>query len=113
MLSRHFHSAAPLVGIATAYTGNGYWVVNAKGAIYNFGAVKRYYNSTRTLKLAGPIVGISTIAGNDVFILIGADGGVFATNFGQATFLGSIPLRVHHHQMRKPPFPIVGGSELH
>ncbi|MEX6430478.1 MAG: hypothetical protein ACYCWN_03790 [Ferrimicrobium sp.] len=87
--------AAPIVGMATNSTGNGYWLVAKDGGVFNFGGA-HFYGSTYTYgitglsgahPLAAPIVGMAPSPSGNGYWLVAADGGVF--DFGNAKFYGS------------------------
>jgi hypothetical protein len=87
---------APIVGIAAAPGGLGYWLVGADGGVFPFGNAPGY-GSTYTDGLSGlsgphplnaPIVGIATTPNGQGYWLVGAGGGVFP--FGNAPGYGSI-----------------------
>ena len=50
--------AQPIVGMAAARSGNGYWLVARDGGIFTFGDA-RFYGSTGGIRLNQPIVGMS------------------------------------------------------
>ena len=53
------HLNAPIVGIAAAPTGNGYWpLVGSDGGVFAFGGA-RFYGSIGSAHLNAPIVGIA------------------------------------------------------
>ncbi len=78
--------AQPIVGIAPAWGGQGYWLVGADGGVFAFGDA-RYLGSAAALPLAGPVMGIAATRDGLGYWLVGADGGVFA--FGDAPYKGS------------------------
>src|SRR6187399_1556064 len=49
---------APLVGIAAAPKGKGYWLVASDGGIFTFGRA-RFHGSTGAMRLNSPIVGMA------------------------------------------------------
>ena len=86
---------APIVGIAAAPSGTGYWLVAADGGVFNFGSAG-FHGTTYSLGLTGltgshplnaPIVGIAATESGNGYWLVAADGGIF--NFGNAGFDGS------------------------
>ncbi|MEX6430137.1 hypothetical protein AB6A68_09860 [Ferrimicrobium acidiphilum] len=86
---------APIVGIAAAPDGTGYWLVAADGGVFNFGSAG-FHGTTYSLGLTGlsgshplnaPIVGIAPTESGNGYWLVAADGGIF--NFGNAGFDGS------------------------
>ncbi|MDQ1502031.1 MAG: hypothetical protein QOI86_5371 [Actinomycetota bacterium] len=78
--------ARPIVGMASAPTGQGYWLVASDGGVFAFGAAG-FLGSTGAIKLARPIVGMAATPTGLGYWLVASDGGVFA--FGDAAFLGS------------------------
>jgi len=88
----------PIVGIAATPDRLGYWLVASDGGVFTFGDAS-YYGSVPGLGIApagtvlsgpaltAPIVGIIPSPDGRGYLLIGADGGVFA--FGDATYEGS------------------------
>lgn len=106
------HLSAPIVAVDE--TDDGYWLVTADGAVFNFGDAPYLGSFQDVLNgevstpvrtwLLQPPVGASTPRANDVldgeilsvvgvangdgYLLLGADGGVFA--FGTARFFGSL-----------------------
>jgi hypothetical protein len=80
--------AAPVVAMATAPGGAGYWMAAADGAVLAFGTA-RFFGSARGLN--APIVGITPTPGGGGYWLVALDGGVFA--FGDAAFHGSMASR--------------------
>ncbi|MHB8188909.1 MAG: glycoside hydrolase family 25 domain-containing protein [Ferrimicrobium sp.] len=86
---------APIVGIAAAPGGAGYWLVAADGGVFNFGDAP-FKGSVYTYGITGltgshplnaPIVGIAASPGGTGYWLVAKDGGVF--DFGSAPFEGS------------------------
>lgn len=85
--------AAPIVGVATAPAGTGYWLAGADGGVFAVNDAP-FLGSLGGVHLNAPIVGIAPTVDGLGYWLVGADGGVFA--FGTAAFagsLGSTPLR--------------------
>ncbi|HEV7689025.1 MAG TPA: hypothetical protein VGQ80_20780, partial [Acidimicrobiia bacterium] len=78
--------ARPIVGMASAPTGQGYWLVASDGGVFAFGAAG-FFGSTGAIKLARPIVGMAATPTGLGYWVVASDGGVFA--FGDAAFLGS------------------------
>ncbi|MEX6431153.1 hypothetical protein, partial [Ferrimicrobium acidiphilum] len=81
---------APIVGMAAAPNGGGYWLVAADGGVFDFGDA-HFYGSTYTYGLTGltgshplnaPIVGMAAAPNGGGYWLVAADGGVF--DFGDA-----------------------------
>jgi hypothetical protein len=77
---------APIVDIAAAPDGSGYWEVAADGGVFAFGGA-RYAGSLGSIPLNQPIVGMAPTPSGRGYWLAAADGGVFT--FGDARFLGS------------------------
>jgi hypothetical protein len=74
------------VGVANA-GGGGYWVADADGGVFSFGAP--FFGSMGGIALNAPIVGIAATPDHGGYWLAAADGGIYA--FGDATFHGSVP----------------------
>jgi hypothetical protein len=49
---------APVVGMAAAPTGNGYWEVAADGGVFTFGSLP-FYGSMGGMALDAPVVGMA------------------------------------------------------
>lgn len=77
---------APIVGVAAAADGSGYFQVAADGGVFTFGGA-RYAGSLGAIELNQPITGIAPTPTGNGYWLVAADGGVFT--FGDATYLGS------------------------
>ncbi|MHB8189110.1 MAG: putative Ig domain-containing protein [Ferrimicrobium sp.] len=86
---------APIVGMAAAPDGKGYWLVAADGGIFNFGSAG-FHGNPYTYGITGlsgphplnaPIVGMAPTANGQGYWLVAKDGGMF--NFANATFHGS------------------------
>jgi len=85
--------AAPIVGVATAPTGLGYWLAGADGGVFAVNGAA-FFGSMAAAHLNAPIVGIAGDPGGHGYWLVAADGGVFA--LGGTVFAGSLgttPLR--------------------
>ena len=78
---------APLVGMATTPSGQGYWLVASDGGIFAFGDAA-FEGSLGGHRLSAPIVGMAAVPGSMGYWLVGSDGGVFA--FGTAHYDGSL-----------------------
>jgi hypothetical protein len=76
----------PVVGIAAAPGGLGYWLTDAAGDVAPLGSVQTY-GSLAGVTLNAPIVQIVAAPDGHGYWLVAADGGVFA--FGSAGFHGS------------------------
>ncbi len=81
------HLNAPIVGMATTSTGNGYWLVASDGGIFAFGDAP-YKGSMGGKHLNAPIVGMAATSDNKGYWLVASDGGIFA--FGDAPYKGSM-----------------------
>jgi murein DD-endopeptidase MepM/ murein hydrolase activator NlpD len=77
---------APIVDLAAAPDGSGYWQVAADGGVFGFGRA-HYAGSLGNIRLNRPIVGMTPTPTGRGYWLVAADGGVFT--FGDAPFLGS------------------------
>ena len=77
---------APVVGMAVAPGGGGYWLVGSDGGIFSYGDAP-FAGSTGALHLNAPIVGMAAVPGGGGYWLVARDGGVF--NYGSAGFFGS------------------------
>ena len=90
----------PIVGIAATADHRGYWLVGADGGVFAFGDAG-FFGSVPGLgiapegstapgpRLASPIVGMVASTEGPGYLLVAADGGVFA--FGDARYAGSCP----------------------
>ncbi|HEY5252351.1 MAG TPA: family 43 glycosylhydrolase [Acidimicrobiales bacterium] len=78
---------APIVGMAADPNGGGYWEVDSRGDVANFGDAGNY-GSIGSSSLSAPIVGMAADPSGDGYWEVGADGGIFA--FGDARFFGSM-----------------------
>jgi uncharacterized protein YkwD len=91
--ARYYGSAAslrlqrPIVDIASAPSGNGYWMVGSDGGVFTFGSAG-FYGSTGHMRLRRPIVGMAATHSGHGYWLVASDGGVFT--FGDARFYGSM-----------------------
>jgi hypothetical protein len=74
------------VGMATAPTGEGYWVADAAGHIYPNGNAS-FFGDLTGVSLAQPVVGIAATPSGQGYWMVAADGGVFS--FGDAGYHGS------------------------
>jgi hypothetical protein len=81
------HLNAPIVGVASATDGGGYWLVASDGGVFAFGDA-RFEGSMGGQHLNAPIVGIAATRDGHGYWLVASDGGVFA--FGDAGFHGSM-----------------------
>ena len=77
---------APIVGVASTPSGNGYWEESSDGGIFTFGGAG-FYGSTGGLQLNRPIVGMAPTPDGRGYWEVASDGGVFS--FGDAQFHGS------------------------
>src|SRR5579862_3866404 len=94
---------APIVGMATAPTGHGYWEVASDGGIFSFGTAK-FHGSMGGHALNKPIGGIARAAAGRGNWEVASDGGVFA--FGSAGYYGSMG----GHALNKPIVGIAAAS---
>jgi hypothetical protein len=78
----------PVVGIAAAPTGRGYWEVASDGGVFAFGPGAAFYGSMGGKSLAAPVVGIAAAPTGRGYWEVASDGGVFAFGPG-APFHGS------------------------
>ena len=76
----------PIVGMAAAADGNGYWLVASDGGIFSFGDAP-FLGSTGGIHLNQPVVGMAATADGDGYWLVASDGGIFT--YGDAQFWGS------------------------
>jgi uncharacterized protein YkwD len=79
-------NGVPAVALSPTPTGNGYWIADSNGGVYNAGDAA-YYGSAAGLGLKAPIIGMATAPSGAGYWLVAGDGGVFA--FGDASFAGS------------------------
>jgi len=77
----------PVVGIATAPTGLGYWLAAGDGGVFS-GPGVQFHGSMGGRHLNEKVVGIAATPSGEGYWLAAADGGVFS--FGDAEFLGSL-----------------------
>ncbi len=73
-----------VTGAAVADHGDGYWIVTAKGQVYNFGNAKSLGSAN---SVSSPVVGMASDASGDGYWIVTAKGQVY--NFGNAKSLGS------------------------
>lgn len=78
--------SAPIVGIATTVSGNGYWLASTTGDVYTIGDAT-FFGSLGGTRLNRPIVGITVTPSARGYWLVASDGGIFS--FGDAVFYGS------------------------
>ena len=76
----------PIVGMAAAANGNGYWLVASDGGIFSFGDAP-FLGSTGGIHLNQPVVGMASTADGGGYWLVASDGGIFT--YGDAQFWGS------------------------
>jgi hypothetical protein len=79
----------PIVGIAAAPTGRGYWEVASDGGVFAFGPGAAFYGSMGGTTLHAPVVGIAAAPTGRGYWEVASDGGVFAFGPG-AAFYGSM-----------------------
>jgi hypothetical protein len=75
---------APIVGMASTPSGNGYWLVALDGGVFTFGDAG-FWGSMGGTRLVRPVVGMSPDVGGGYW-LVGQDGGIFTFH---APFLGT------------------------
>ena len=78
---------SPVVGMAAAPDGKGYWLVASDGGVFAFGSAG-FFGSMGGKPLNSPVVGIAPTKTGAGYREVGADGGLFA--FGDATYFGSM-----------------------
>jgi peptidoglycan/xylan/chitin deacetylase (PgdA/CDA1 family) len=78
--------AAPVVGMASTPSGNGYWLVASDGGIFAFGDAQ-FWGATGGQRLNKPVVWMAATPSGLGYRLVASDGGIFA--FGDAQFYGS------------------------
>lgn len=91
---------APVVDLAAAPNGSGYWQVASDGGVFAFGGA-HYAGSLGDIRLNRPIIGMAATPTGLGYWLVASDGGVFT--FGDAPFLGSLG----GQQLRDPVAGIV------
>ena len=74
----------PVVGMAAASNGSGYWLVASDGGIFAYGVP--FWGSTGSIHLNKPVVGMADDAASGGYWLVASDGGIFAYD---APFYGS------------------------
>jgi hypothetical protein len=79
--------ARRVVGIASTYTGRGYWEVAGDGAVFPFGDAQSY-GSVAQSSLRAPVVGMARTADGQGYWEVGADGSVYP--FGDAADYGDV-----------------------
>ena len=77
--------ASPVVGIAAAKNGGGYWLVNAAGEVFTFGDAS-FYGPTANLDAKAPIAGMALTPDDRGYWLVAQNGQVYS--FGDAKFYG-------------------------
>jgi hypothetical protein len=81
------HLNQPIVGMAPAPDGHGYWLAARDGGIFTFGGAV-FRSSLGATHLNAPIVGMEPTTTGGGYWLAAQDGGVFT--FGDAAFHGSL-----------------------
>ena len=79
----------PVVGIAAAPGGNGYWEVAGDGGVFGFGPAAPFFGSAGTVHLAKPVVGMAPVPTGNGYDLVATDGGISPT-VPAAVFHGSL-----------------------
>jgi peptidoglycan hydrolase-like protein with peptidoglycan-binding domain len=77
---------APVIGMASTPSGNGYWLVASDGGVFSFGDAGSF-GSMGGRTLSAPVVGMASTPSGNGYWLVASDGGVFT--FGDAGFHGS------------------------
>jgi hypothetical protein len=77
----------PVVGMASAPDGRGFWLVSSDGGVFAFGSAA-FYGSAAAFHLDQPVVGMAPTPDGRGYWLVASDGGVFG--FGDAQFYGSM-----------------------
>ena len=80
-------SNAPVVGMVSTPSGQGYWLAASDGGVFAFGDAG-FFGSMGGTPLNRPIVGMAASPFGNGYWLVASDGGVFA--FGNATYYGSL-----------------------
>jgi hypothetical protein len=75
-------------GMAVAQDGNGFWLVDSRGAVMGCGSMPAPLGGTQNLRLVAPIVGMAATPDRGGYWLVAADGGIFS--FGDAAYYGSM-----------------------
>lgn len=91
--------AHPVVGVASAPTGHGYWMDASDGGVFSFGPGAHFYGSMGGRPLAQPVVGMAADPATGGYWLVASDGGIFSFN---APFYGSVPGVLRGGPMREP-----------
>jgi N-acetylmuramoyl-L-alanine amidase len=101
---------APIVGMASLPSGDGYWLVGSDGGVFSYGTAA-FWGSTGSLRLNAPIVGMAATPDGNGYWLVARDGGVFS--YGDATFEGSAgSLRLNAPILGMAPSPDGNGYWL-
>jgi len=95
-------TCVPIVAIAPTPDGAGYWLVTARGIVYNFGTAN-WYGSLAAKPPASRIVAIVPTPGGAGYWLVTAKGIVY--NFGTAKWYGSLAAK-------PPASPVVGMAAM-
>jgi hypothetical protein len=74
----------PIIGIAPAPSGHGYWLVASDGGIFSFGAPFR--GSMGGTRLDQPVAG--AVAFGDGYLMVGSAGAVY--DFSDKAYYGSL-----------------------
>jgi hypothetical protein len=82
----------PVVGMAAASNGAGYWLVASDGGIFAYGDAP-FWGSAGALSLNEPVVGMAPTPDGRGYWLVGRDAGVFT--YGDAAFSGSAQSPLH------------------
>ena len=84
--AQYYSLNAPIVGMAAAPDGGGYWMVGADGGVFS-GGDAQFFGSTGNLHLNKPVVGMTATPDGRGYWFVATDGGIFA--YGDARFYGS------------------------
>jgi hypothetical protein len=102
--------AAPVVGMAAAPGGRGYWLVAADGGIFSFGHAP-FHGSMGGKTLSAPVTGMAADPVTGGYWLVASDGGVFSFD---APFEGSAVSTVGLQPARDDranPFTAIAASQ--
>ncbi len=77
---------SPIVGLAAATDGGGYWLVGSDGGVFSYGDAG-FHGSAGDVHLNKPVVGMAATPDGGGYWLVASDGGVLT--YGDAGFHGS------------------------
>ena len=100
---------APIVAMAPAPDGRGYWLVGSDGSVLSFGDA-HFYGSTGGKPRQAPIVGMAPAPDGQGYWLVGSDGNVLS--FGDTHFYGSAGGNdpTEFAVVGMPPYPTAAGT---